>query len=247
MCGDCFLGGRRCSGHGTMNGSIDASNLLEHLAESLSSVAMSLAVDKRLDAAADSFEPNPTAASNPLTFRRELARFVQHLASSGLVPAKRLTESAAFGEATDLLAAVYFTNGDIALEEAEADVRGGKPDALHRLLMRALGGEMESRTVAITGGVEALHRVLTAILEEAKRRRRSEYCEWIITRTIGPLDWNQLCRLADGIRTVYGEALPNNMAHWPAGRLAIHLRSLLNVHLGAIQDEGQFMRRPRSL
>ena len=222
-------------------------SLLEYLTRSLSGEALNLAVDARLDAAADCFEPNPTAAGNAQAFRREIARFVQHLSLSGLFPAQRLTEASAFGEAIELLAAAYFTNRDNGLAEAEADVTGEKPDALHRLLMRAFGAGQPRRPDVMAGGLDALHRVLATILEEAKQRRRSEYFEWIIARTIDSLDGRQRCRLADAIRSIYGDDLPNNMANWPSGRLAIHLCGLLGVHLRAIQSEGQLLRTRRFL
>ena len=225
----------------------DIQSLLEYLTQSLSGEALSLAGDVRLDAAAECFEPNPTAAGDAQAFRHEIARFVQHLAASGLVPAKRLTEATAYGEAVDLLASVYFTNKVRGLEEAEADVIGEKPDALHRLLMRAFGGEQPDRPDVMAGGLDALHRLLAGMLEEMKKRRRAEYYAWIIARTVDSLDWKQLCRLADAIRAIYGDALPNNMAHWPQGRLAIHLRDLLGVHLGASERASQLLRKRRLL
>lgn len=219
--------------------------ILRRLTQKLSNEVLGLVIDARLDAAADSFAPNPKAAANASAFRSELARFVQHLALDGIYPPRHLSESEAFGEALDLLAAIYFTSRDVALEDAEADIVLDKPDALHQLLLRAFRGATGVRQDRSSVGIDSLNQMLAAMLGEMKRRRRAEHWQWVITRTIGPLDWSEQCSLADAIRSIYGDALPNSMGEWASGRLASYLPQLLAVHLGAVRQEQELFEQRR--
>lgn len=217
--------------------------VLESVTRKLSRTAVRSAIDARLEAAADAFEVHPKAADTSEALRHEIARFVQHLASTGRVPPRRLTAAAAFGEALDILAAIYFTNREASLDDAEADVVWAKLDALHHLSLQALGNGQGTQPDPASGCMNALSHILTAMLAEMKRRHTSEYAEWVIARAIGPLDWSERCRLADAIRLTYGNALPNNMAAWPAGRLATCLPVLLSAHLGAIRQEEELFEK----
>jgi hypothetical protein len=200
----------------------DCKSLLDRVTCSLSDEFLSFAIDRPLDAATDSFEPDMHAAEAPKAFGREVARFVQHLLASGIKPPRHVSEASAFWMATRLLAASHGRGEVSGYDAALADV--------------------------MADGGSALGDVLLCILDSMKREKRAEYSRWIMYQTVESLDWRDRCRLVEAIRSVNMDVLPEQLTRLPADSLVHALSILIRAVVEARDKSDRFLveRRPPS-
>lgn len=200
----------------------DCRLLLDRVTRSLSDEFFSCAIDRPLDAAADSFEPDVHATEAPKAFGREIARFVQHLLAVGVKPPRHVSEASAFWMAARLLAVSYgrgeVSGYDVALADVMAD------------------------------GAAAFSDVLLSILDSMKREKRAEYSRWIMHQAIESLDWEVRCRLVVTIRSVNMDVLPEQLTRLPADSLVHALGILIKAVVEARDKSERFLaeRRPSS-
>ena len=172
-------------------------------------------IDEPIDLTLQNLRFDVKAPFSHADFNRIIAGFVQHLYREGLRLSRNLSDRESLTEAVSLLRKYYrgvYTKGyDGALLDA------------------------------VTGSLEGVEMVLSALAEAIKAAERDKYIASIFVQNIDQLDWEGKCQIVSTYFKQYENSLPPQFCEMDCARWAGHLADLIVNHMSSERLIGQII------
>ncbi|MBW1786729.1 MAG: hypothetical protein JRK53_08965 [Deltaproteobacteria bacterium] len=166
---------------------------------------MATEIDEPIDLVAQAFQFEVGRPLSHAGFNRAILEFVRNIYQNGILLPRNLSRQEALGEAVFLLRIHY---------------RGVHTSGYDGALLDASSSDMEG-----------LEHVLSHLAETIKAAERRKYAEWVFVQKIGPLDWEDRCRLVSTYLERYSGLIPDQLRNMDPARLEAHFQDLIANHL----------------
>lgn len=196
------------------NGS--AGKALDALFDLLGEKRLSTLIDEPIDLAADTFQSEIGRPLSHERFNDAILEMVHHIFENGTPLRRVLSRQEALSEAVSLLDAHY---------------RGVHTTGYNGAFLDA-----------VIDDVEGIEPVLSHLTETIKAVERRKYVQWVFAQEIGPLDWEDRCRIVSAYLDRYGGFLPDHLRHMDPARMEAHLLDLIDSHLSIENQMNQVFR-----
>jgi len=189
--------------------------ILENIMGLLDEEIISREVGEPIDLALETFRFDVKVPFSHADFNRIIAGFVQHLYREGLRLPRDLSDLGSLTEAVSLLRTYY---------------RG--------VYTRGYDGALLD---AVTGNLEGVEMVLSALAEAIKAAERDKYIASVFVRNIDQLDWEGQCQIVSTYFKQYESSLPHHLRRTDCARWAGHLADLIVNHMSSERLVGQII------